>query len=397
MPRTEALASVTGIRNAVLVLSFILLLVGCGISVFVGIRMAGPIQDSSRYAMVLAGGDLSQPVPAGSLKRRNEIGQLARSMQTMSDSFRSLVGSITSLAEQVAASSEELTATAENVQLTSTEIGRTIADIASGATDQAQNTELGVKSTQEMGSIIEENVRRLDELDSTSAIMGEKVSEGRGVVGSLRETAEGTAKGTGLIRDVTSKTDESVKRISEASTLITGIASQTNLLALNAAIEAARAGEQGRGFAVVAEEIRKLAEQSAGATRIIDDMVRELSANSNIAVRTTLEVTGTASRQMESVHRTDDAFQGIDGAVKASLEAIRIASEQTVRLNERKNRILDVMQNLLAVSEENAAGTEEVASSVQMQNAAIHEMSEASRQLAVMAQELTSLTQRFKL
>jgi methyl-accepting chemotaxis protein len=217
------------------------------------------------------------------------------------------------------------------------------------------------------------------------------------VVVNLRETAESASKGTTLIREVTQKTNESVSRIGEASNLITAIAEQTNLLALNAAIEAARAGEQGRGFAVVAEEIRKLAEQSAGATRTIDEMVRELTGHSEVSVKTSEEVGKTVGAQMQSVRETDETYRSISEAVRQSVSGVENASEQTRILNERKNRIMDVMQSLLAVAQENAASTEEVSSSVQMQNAAISEMSEASRQLAVMAQELTAQTAKFKL
>ena len=397
MPRAQMLSGRNATMVAVMVAAAIMMLIGIGLSVYIGGHIAKPIREASQHALVLAGGDLSQPVSAGSLKKRNEIGQLARAMETMTANFRGLVGAISSLAEQVAASSEELTATAENVQHTSSEIGRTIGDIASGATDQAQSTETGVRSTNEMGEIIEQNVQLLAELGEASELMGSRVNEGMGVVVNLRETAESASKGTTLIREVTQKTNESVSRIGEASNLITAIAEQTNLLALNAAIEAARAGEQGRGFAVVAEEIRKLAEQSAGATRTIDEMVRELTGHSEVSVKTSEEVGKTVGAQMQSVRETDDTYRSISEAVRQSVKGVENASEQTRILNERKNRIMDVMQSLLAVAQENAASTEEVSSSVQMQNAAISEMSEASRQLAVMAQELTAETGKFRL
>ncbi len=397
LPESEAMYGANMTRNWVVGLSGILLLFGIGASVYIGFRLSTPILHASKYALVLAGGDLSKEPPAGSLKRKDEIGDLARAMQTMSNAFRQLIGSITTLAEHVAASSEELTATAENAQTASGEIAGTVGDIASGATEQAHNTESGVRRTGEMGEILDQTVLRLGNLNSAADAMKNGIGEGIKVVDKLRVTAETAAKGTQLIGEVTRKTNESAARIGEASSLITAIADQTNLLALNAAIEAARAGEQGRGFAVVAEEIRKLAEQSANATRTIDAIVQELADHAAVSVRTAREVAGNMENQMESVRRTDETYRSIESVVRQSLEAIQASAVQMGTLKERKDQIMDVMQGLLAIAEENAASTEEVASSVQVQNTSIHEMSEASRQLAVMAQELTEETGRFKL
>src|SRR5690606_33235105 len=86
------------------------------------------------------------------------------------------------------------------------------------------------------------------------------------------------------VHDIILRTNDSAKKISQASQVIANIAGQTNLLALNAAIEAARAGEAGRGFSVVAEEIRKLAEESENSTKIIDEIVEDLQQNAANAV-----------------------------------------------------------------------------------------------------------------
>ena len=179
--------------------------------------------------------------------------------------------------------------------------------------------------------------------------------------------------------------------------MIQSISDQTNLLALNAAIEAARAGEQGKGFAVVAEEIRKLAEQSAGFTEDIRKDIDLLKSDVEKAVNTMNGVAGLMEGQNEKMAETGDKFEQISAAIEKSQTIVKNLDKSSKEIEEKNAAIVKAIENLSAVAEDNAATTEEAAAAVATQVQSMEEISGASENLANVAVELQEEVAKFRL
>ena len=235
----------------------------------------GPLKQLIGAAQEMGAGNLSVEIRGRMLR---EFESLAAAFNAMSAQLRTLVLETMSIAEQISNSAFDLSGISEEVAASSGEVATAMVEISRGAESQS----FGL---QETTRALEEMTQRAQEMAAASAQVSMLSQQIREVAGQSRDEVGQALQMLLEIRGVVQTSEAEVKELEQATSridrfveTIAGIARQTNLLALNAAIEAARAGEHGRGFAVVAEEVRKLADGSAGAASEVAELVKEIRA-----------------------------------------------------------------------------------------------------------------------
>jgi len=244
-------------------------------------------------------------------KTNRELHDIEASLNRLRAYLVNLVGTIRLNAEQVAGSSQTL------AQLST--------DLHGGAERQAGDTGQIRDALGELEATISQVAGDASQAADASRSAGAAVAQGQLVIGqSLNGLHALVGEVQGNAQTVERLAEESAT-IGGVLTVIRSIADQTNLLALNAAIEAARAGEMGRGFAVVAEEVRSLAQRTAGATSEIQNLIAGLQ----LAARQSVEG---MRAQVEHAQATAQQAQDADGALDEIVGAITTISDTAVRI-----------------------------------------------------------------
>ncbi len=345
----------------------------------------------------VAEGRLNFAVSQRMTERGDEVGNIARSIDSLMNKFIEIV-------HNLHVSSDTLTEFTENIQQNFSAINESISninvaveEIATGATSQANETQAVSGQMNDMGIAVEKAsqdimglMRTAEGMERSNREVSETLEELVTISTSTRDSIEG-------VQRQTNETNQSAMEIQNAVALISDIAGQTNLLSLNASIEAARAGEQGRGFAVVADEVRKLAEQSGQSAQQIEVIVQQLIAKSNSSVEAMNAVMEEMQNQYNKLNQTRDVFGHLNSEISNVTAAVDSIASEIENINHAKDEVYGNLESLAAISQENAASTEETSATMTQLSELVNDCDNAVGKLTDISDSLEGNVKKFTL
>ena len=326
------------------------------------ISIIRPLKKCISSIGVMEQGDFSQAMGTALLKRRDDFGKLAASLESMRNEMSGLIGEVKSQATEITRMVQEID---DNIQALDEEIE----NVSATTEELAAGMEETAASSEEINAMSHE-------IESAAKSIATRSQDGATEADDIRDRAVGIKKTTtendertkaihAEINEGLTKALEDIKVVDQIGVLISeleDIASQTNLLSLNASIEAARAGEAGKGFAVVADEIRVLAEQSKAAVVHIQDVTKNVVESvTNLAdgAKKLLEFVGTdVVDSFAGFSDMADSYSNDAGKIDGLVTDFSASSEQLLA---SINGVMDAIGEVSKAATEGATGTNDIA------------------------------------
>jgi methyl-accepting chemotaxis protein len=342
-------------------------------------------------------GDFATPVPDWLLGRKDELGDLARSLLSMRDQLLSILLQVRQASSSVSEAVKEIHGNTSEIASSSQQIVQVVDQVAATADNQmdkmGQTLQLAVDLTNDVTGVTE----NVEQVSLSSQEMKRHTDAGRqavtAVIDSMEEINRTVESATGVIHELEKRSQD----ISRIISVITEIARQTNLLALNAAIEAARAGEHGKGFAVVAGEVRKLSEGTNEAALQIARMIGDVQKDTTAAVARMAEGSETTAHGLKTARQSGEMFRRIEQNILRVTQEMESVRQAFNRMAPDARQVVAVAEEVSSASAGAAAGVQSISAAVEEQSAAMELIVHSADQLAGLAEELRGALATFVL
>lgn len=397
--REDELAKYVTTRMTALIGACLGLLLIVGVLVaMIALDIIHSVRNISASINVIAGGDFVQKVPKKLVNRKDDFGNLAKTLERMRHSLRGLLAQVKNesvnidhVVESIDANVFTLNSEIEDVSATTQELAASTEETAASAdqinsmTQQIDDAAREIATRAQDGATEAEDIHKRASQSKTNAVENrQKMEQLQAEIRSSLQKALEDAK--------------VVEKIGILADSILNITGQTNLLALNASIEAARAGDAGRGFAVVAEEIRVLAEQSQEAVANIQAVTENVSsAVGNLAKDSNRLLDYVDQDVVESFALFEQMADDYNADATKINELVSDFSATSEELLASINSISEAIDGITLASNDSAAGTTNIA---QKTVSIVNESSEVMKSAKVAeqsAEELRKNVDNFKI
>ncbi len=350
----------------------------CGIVIIRSVTR--PVAQVGKLAEAMAEGDFTSALTSD---KRDEIGEMIRSLDTMALRLRETIRQIMHGVRDLSEKSVDLASISRQLSASSSDTSQKSASVATAAEEMNTNIQSVSAAMEQSTSNISMVASAAEEMSATITEVGQNAANARAITEKAVMHSSQTAE---KVKELI----QAAKNVSSVTTVITEISEQTNLLALNATIEAARAGDAGKGFAVVANEIKELARQTSSATVEIRKQIEEMQLTTN----TTIDEISTIAKIIQDINLS---INGIASAVE----------EQAAATNDISNNIVQAAQGVSEVNSSAANSSvvvAEIARDINLINnessqveAASHEVEKSATSLSELANNLHRLVNTFKI
>ncbi len=387
LEKSELLSELDSLKFSITITSILFLIIGILVIYIISNRLSARIKYTSNSLNILATGNFTDKIDRKYLYFKDEIGDMANSMDTMQSSIGAMIKISKDNSIIIDENSSNLSTISQNMLSSSNNVSGSIQEVAIGINSQANNLVEITTILNTFSSKLEDIVMNIKDIDKNTITMNNLANSSSSSMKLLMDAVNSISLSFKTLSNKIFTFNSNVKEINNIVQIINSIADQTNLLALNASIEAANAGEAGKGFGVVANEVQVLAEQTKSSSQNISKLISDISNDTDIITEDTNNMNADLNNQVSIINETLNSFENILDVIKAIIPKVQAVNISAIEINSEKTDILDKIETTSAIAEEISASAEEISASTD-------EMHNLSNDVASTATTLNNMTKK---